>query len=88
MNNDEVFRDGLLEIDAYITEAKKKLFIAKTYYHYDAYVQTARWRISYDVVSKILKYVVLHKDSYEKTLMGLPIDICDGEEILQLYVEV
>ena len=71
--------------------AKIKYYEARNNPHYSGYqLDNARWRISYDVLNEILKeiIVVTYKNTGTKTLYGLPVDICDGEGILKLYVEV
>ena len=75
----------------YMMLAKIKYYEARNNPHYRGYqLDNARWRISYDVLNEILKeiIVVTYKNTGTKTLYGLPIDICDGEGILKLYVEV
>lgn len=79
------------EVSSYIMLAKIKYYEARNNPHYKAYqLDNARWRISYDVYNQIVKEIiaVVYKDTNTKTLYGLPIDICDGEGILKLYVEV
>lgn len=75
----------------YTMLAKIKYYEARNNPHYRAYqLDNARWRISYDVFNEILKEIIVvrYKDTGTKTLYGLPVDICDGEGILKLYVEV
>ena len=77
--------------NSYMMLAKIKYYEARNNPHYKAYqLDNARWRISYDVYNEILKeiIVVVYKDTNTKTLYGFPVDICDGEGILKLYVEV
>ena len=75
----------------YMMLAKIKYYEARNNPHYRAYqLDNARWRISSDVYNEIVKEIiaVVYKDTNTKTLYGLPVDICDGEGILKLYVEV
>ena len=77
--------------NSYMMIAKIKYYEARNNPHYKAYqLDNARWRISYDVYNEILKEIIVVKynDTSTKTLYGLPVDICDGEGILKLYVEV
>ena len=77
--------------NSYMMLAKIKYYEARNNPHYRAYqLDNARWRISYDVYNEILKEIIVvrYKDTGTKTLYGLPVDICDGERILKLYVEV
>ena len=79
------------EVNRYINLAKIKYYEVRNNPHYSEYqLDTARWRISYDVFNEILKEIiaVVYKDTNTKTLYGLPVDICEGEGILKLYVEV
>ena len=75
----------------YMMLAKIKYYEARNNPHYRAYqLDNARRRISYDVYNEILKEIiaVVCKDTNTKTLYGFPVDICEGEGILKLYVEV
>ena len=77
--------------NSYMMLAKIKYYEARNNPHYSEYqLDSARWRISYDVFNEILKeiIVVVYNDTDIKTLYGLPVHICDGEGILKLYVEV
>ena len=79
------------EVNRYINLAKIKYYEARNNPHYKAYqLDNARWRISYDVFKEILRDVVSSYPYMDncKTLMGFPVDICEGEGILKLYVEV
>lgn len=73
----------------WVIVAELKLYDARKSLQYSEYqLENARWRISYDVLSKIAGNVVLYKNSPNITLCGLPVDICDGRDVLKLYVEV
>ena len=77
--------------DGYMMLAKIKYYEARNNPHYRAYqLDNARWRISSDVYNEIVKEIiaVVYKDTNTKTLYGFPVDICDGEGRLKLYVEV
>ena len=77
--------------NSYMMLAKIKYYEARNNPHYRGYhLDNARWRISYDVLNEILKEIIVvrYKDTNTKTLYGLPVDICEGEGILKLYVEV
>ena len=83
--------DKLTKANSYMMLAKIKYYEARNNPHYKAYqLDNARWRISYDVYNEIVKEIiaVVYKDTNTKTLYGFPVDICDGEGILKLYVEV
>ena len=79
------------KVNSYMMLAKIKYYEARNNPHYKTYqLDNARWRISSDVYNEILKEIIVvrYKDTGTKTLYGLPVDICDGEGILKLYVEV
>ena len=79
------------KVNSYMMLAKIKYYEARNNPYYRGYqLDNARWRISYDVYNEILKEIIVvrYKDTGTKTLYGLPVDICEGEGILQLYVEV
>ena len=79
------------KVNSYMMLANIKYYEARNNPHYSEYqLDTARWRISYDVLNEILKEIIVvrYKDTNTKTLYGLPVDICEGEGILKLYVEV
>ena len=81
----------LTKANSYMMLAKIKYYEARNNPHYRAYqLDNARWRISSDVYNEIVKEIiaVVYKDTNTKTLYGLPVDICEGEGILKLYVEV
>ena len=75
----------------YMMLAKIKYNEARNNPHYRGYqLDNARWRISYDVYYEIVKEIIVvrYNDTGTKTLYGFPVDICEGEGILKLYVEV
>lgn len=75
--------------NSYMMLAKRKFYEARhTLCYSDYQLDNARWRISYDVFKVILKDFGSYPYFNNKTLYGLPVDICDGVGILKLYVEV